>query len=97
LKSLKNPSFYLFLCILSLLFLINNGCKLFRCNFTIDDSLFVSVFLQDFVFGDFSEQEAETLFDHDKQGVKVTHTHRIIHQTKTIFSFCSFHGQLTIV
>jgi len=26
--------------------------------------------MADFVFGDFSEQEAETLFDHDKQGVK---------------------------
>jgi len=26
---------------------------------------------KDFVFGDFSEQEAEKLFDHDKQGVKV--------------------------
>jgi hypothetical protein len=26
---------------------------------------------KDFVFGDFSEQEAEKLFDQDKQGVKV--------------------------
>jgi hypothetical protein len=26
--------------------------------------------MADFVFGDFSEQETEKLFDHDKQGVK---------------------------
>lgn len=41
----------------------------------------VSLRLQDFVFGDFSEQEAEKLFDNDKQGVRVNMTAK----KKTIF------------
>jgi hypothetical protein len=44
-----------------------------------------SLSLKDFVFGDFSEQEAEKLFDHDKQGVKVNKY--IIYSYKIFFVF----------
>jgi hypothetical protein len=51
--------------------------------------------LKDFVFGDFSEQEAEKLFGHDKQGVKVNQISFPISYLK--FNFFSFHGLQMIV
>jgi hypothetical protein len=55
----------------------NNQTRIFHLFF---------LYLKDFVFGDFSEQEAEKLFDHDKQGVKVN-INIIIHSYKIFFVF----------